>query len=282
MPPVRVRAPTGRRPPSREARFGQRRRLGPDHHAGQPSGEHFAAAPAPQTTDAERRHRAGRPRPSGRARPPRPAPRAGRGSRPPGAPGPPGRPRRARRDALRRRSADPAHRRSPSRTTRRRAALQATPRPRSGRRRGAHAHPVATRVGDERLGRPEAHRLGVEQRRGERGGVVALEPRRAVDEVRERHRVRSGNPKFANAASASKTSSATAPETPRSAIPRTGGPQPHHPQLGALRRHRLAQLVGLGGAETRDGDRHLHQLLLEQRHPERALAGSARAAGAGT
>ena len=78
---------------------------------------------------------------------------------------------------------------------------------------------------------------------------------------------------------ASALSSAHAPRR----HPRVEAPlEAQHPQLGALRRHRLAQLVGLGGAEPRDGDRHLHQLLLEQRHPERALAGSARRAGAGS
>ena len=38
-----------------------------------------------------------------------------------------------------------------------------------------------------------------------------------------------------------------------------------------LARHGLAQLVGLGDAEPGDGDRHLHQLLLEQGHPEGPL-----------
>ena len=50
-------------------------------------------------------------------------------------------------------------------------------------------HPVAAGVGGERLRRVEAHRLGGEQPRVERRGVVDLEPRRGVDEVGERERV---------------------------------------------------------------------------------------------
>ena len=42
-----------------------------------------------------------------------------------------------------------------------------------------------------------------------------------------------------------------------------------HPLPAALGAHRLAQLVGLARREPGDVDRHLHQLLLEQRHPER-------------
>ncbi len=49
--------------------------------------------------------------------------------------------------------------------------------------------------------------------------------------------------------------------------------RPHllHPRGRALGRHGLAQLVGVGRAEPGDGHGHLHQLLLEERHPERAL-----------
>ena len=44
-----------------------------------------------------------------------------------------------------------------------------------------------------------------------------------------------------------------------------------HALAAALRAHRLAQLVGLAGREPGDVDRHLHELLLEQRHAERLL-----------
>ena len=60
------------------------------------------------------------------------------------------------------------------------------------------------------------------------------------------------------------------PVMPRSAIPAySRSLQPLHPRRRALRAHRLAQLVGLGRREPGDVDRHLHQLLLEQRHAER-------------
>ena len=50
-------------------------------------------------------------------------------------------------------------------------------------------------------------------------------------------------------------------------------PRPHllHARRRALGRHGLAQLVGVGRAEAGDGHGHLHQLLLEQGHAERAL-----------
>ncbi len=47
------------------------------------------------------------------------------------------------------------------------------------------------------------------------------------------------------------------------------GAQRLHPLPGALGAHRLAEPVGLGGGEPGEVDRHLHQLLLEQRHAER-------------
>ena len=46
-------------------------------------------------------------------------------------------------------------------------------------------------------------------------------------------------------------------------------PQSLHALTAALRAHRLAQLVGLSRREAGDVDRHLHELLLEQRHTER-------------
>ena len=44
---------------------------------------------------------------------------------------------------------------------------------------------------------------------------------------------------------------------------------PRHARLRPLRSHRLAELIGLGGAESRAVDRELHELLLEERHAER-------------
>ena len=50
----------------------------------------------------------------------------------------------------------------------------------------------------------------------------------------------------------------------------------------ALEAHRAAQLLGLAAGEAGGGHRHAQELLLEERHAERALAGSARASGCGT
>ena len=44
-----------------------------------------------------------------------------------------------------------------------------------------------------------------------------------------------------------------------------------HPLAAPLVPHRLAQEVRLAGRESRCGDRHLHSLLLEERHTERAF-----------
>ena len=47
--------------------------------------------------------------------------------------------------------------------------------------------------------------------------------------------------------------------------------QPLHALVAALGAHRLAEHVGLAGAEAAHVDGHLHELLLEQRHAERLL-----------
>src|SRR4029450_13698112 len=52
----------------------------------------------------------------------------------------------------------------------------------------ADGHTVAAGVGDQGVGRPEAHRLGVQQGGQERGRVVELQPGTGVDQVGERHR----------------------------------------------------------------------------------------------
>ena len=54
--------------------------------------------------------------------------------------------------------------------------------------------PVPLGVVDQRLRRIEPHRLGVEQRRAERGRVVELEPARRIDQQREADRVALGEP----------------------------------------------------------------------------------------
>ncbi len=129
---------------------------------------------------------------------------------------------------------------------------------------------MATCVTDERVRRPEAHRLGVDQRRAERRRFVVLDPRRGVHEVGERHAVALGE--------------AVVRERLHLRVDLVGdvagdaalghaGVEPLaqalHPLHRALRAHRLTQLVGLGRREAGHVDRHLHQLLLEQRHAER-------------
>ena len=59
---------------------------------------------------------------------------------------------------------------------------------------------------------------------------------------------------------------------PRSAMPaKSRSRQPSHARPGTLGAHGLAQLVGLGGGEPGRVDGDVHELLLEQRHPERLL-----------
>ena len=73
-----------------------------------------------------------------------------------------------------------------------RVALERRPDARTIHVGSLHAHAVALRVGHQALGGPEAERLGVQHRHQERRRVVDLEPRRAVDEVREGDRVALG------------------------------------------------------------------------------------------
>ena len=67
-------------------------------------------------------------------------------------------------------------------------------------------------------------------------------------------------------------SSAAAPVIPRAAIPsRSCTSISLHPPLGPLEAHRAAQLFGLAAREPGRHHRDPQQLLLEQRHAERAL-----------
>src|SRR6185295_6589547 len=47
--------------------------------------------------------------------------------------------------------------------------------------------------------------------------------------------------------------------------------QARHPAVRTLRAHRLTELIGFRGTETGDVDRHLHELLLEERYSQRLL-----------
>ena len=135
---------------------------------------------------------------------------------------------------------------------------------------GVHDHTVAAGVAHERVRRPEPHRLGVEQRRTERRRFVVLDPRGRVDEVGEAHRVRLGEAVVGERLHLhEQLVGDVAGDPPLGHAGEQAALQLLHARRRTLRAHRLAQLVGLGGREPGDVDRHLHQLLLEQRHPER-------------
>ena len=131
---------------------------------------------------------------------------------------------------------------------------------------------MAAGVAPDRVGRVEAHRLGVEEGGGELGRVVELHPGAGVDEVGEAHRVALGEAEVGEGLElvgdllrhrAGDAVGGHAVEEP--------GPHQRHPLVGPLRAHRLAELVGLAGGEVGHVDGHLHELLLEQRHTQRLL-----------
>ena len=136
----------------------------------------------------------------------------------------------------------------------------------------ADGHPVPAGVGDQRLRRVEAHRLGAQQRRAERRRVVQLEPGRIEDErgeatARATRRSRS----WRTPAAARRCGRRPRPVMPW-LVPHAvvePGLQPLHLRGGPLGAHRPAQLVGLAGVEAGDVDGELHQLLLEQRDAQR-------------
>ncbi len=115
----------------------------------------------------------------------------------------------------------------------------------------------------------EAHRLAVEQRRGEHVGIAALHPGRGIDEQREARGMAFGKAVFAEAFDLAE---AALGEIAGIAAPRHAfdelvaeildGADP------AERRHGAAQLVRFGGREAGGDDRDAHRLLLEQRHAD--------------
>ena len=137
---------------------------------------------------------------------------------------------------------------------------------------GRTAHAVTLRVLHDLRRRVEAHRLAVDQRRGERRRLVLLEPRRDVDQQREARGVRFGKAVFAEAEDLLED---PARELLGVAALAHAADQPllegAEPALALPRRHRPPQLVGLARREARGDDRELHDLLLEDRHAERAL-----------
>jgi hypothetical protein len=118
----------------------------------------------------------------------------------------------------------------------------------------------------------KAHRLAVDQCRGERGRLVALEPRRDVDQQREACRVRLREAVFAETEDLPED---LPRELLRVATLAHAADQPllemTEAALALPRGHRAAQLVGLARREARRNHRELHHLLLEDRHAERAL-----------
>ena len=137
---------------------------------------------------------------------------------------------------------------------------------------GADAHPVAAGVRQEGLRRVEAHRLGAQQSRRERRMVVALEPRRVVHEVREADRVglreavvREGGDLVEDPSGGGLVDAAGG-GTGEEALG-----EPAHALAGAAGAHRATQLVRVRAREPAHVHRHLHELLLEQRHAQGLL-----------
>ena len=134
---------------------------------------------------------------------------------------------------------------------------------------GAHLHPVAAGVLDQGVGGVEPHGLGVQQGGAERRRVMVLDPATGVHQVGEGHRVALGE---AVVGEGGQLLPDELDGVGRYAP--AGGPGPEalvqggHTLPAALGPHGLAQAVSLGGGEPGHVDGQLHQLLLEQRHPE--------------
>ena len=134
----------------------------------------------------------------------------------------------------------------------------------------AHRDAMVARVAEDLRGRVEAHRLAVEERRREGGGMVALQPGARVDEEREARRVRFGK-------AVPRESLDLLEDLVREglAVPARGHPGDERfaeggdPVAVALpRRDRAAQFVGLPGREAGGDHRERHRLLLEERDAE--------------
>ena len=151
---------------------------------------------------------------------------------------------------------------------------------------GVHARPVFAGVDFDRLdddavpprvvheyfGGVKAHRLHVENRRGEDRRIVAFHVRRRVGQQREARRVRLWE------AVVGKPLEHVKELLVRLAIDAVGHHALHEPgvdRFHAFARtfvpHRAAQAIGLAGREPGRFDRHAHALLLKERHAQRAL-----------
>jgi hypothetical protein len=137
---------------------------------------------------------------------------------------------------------------------------------------GADFDAVLACVADDLRGRIEAHRLGVEQGRAERVGMMAFHPARRVGDQCEARCVALGK--------AVATETLDLLEGLLGEVGRVAASDHAADQLvaemadaaGELeRRHRPAEQVRLGGGEPGAFDRDAHRLLLEKRHAERLL-----------
>jgi hypothetical protein len=131
---------------------------------------------------------------------------------------------------------------------------------------------VAARVLHDLRRGVETHRLAVQQRAGEGGRFVALQPGGDIHQQREAGGMRLGEAVFAEALDLHEDLprevllvAALAHAIDEAAL------ELLEPALAPPCRHRAAQLVGFARGEARGDHRELHHLLLEDRHAERPL-----------
>ena len=134
-----------------------------------------------------------------------------------------------------------------------------------------HGDPVPSGVVDQAVRGVEPHRLVAQQRGGERGRVVPLQPRAGVDQVGEADRVRLGEPVVGEGQDLGVD--VLAPPRGRCRAPpsrRAAAASAPRSRSGA----RLALIAwrsrsASSGREPGAVDGQLHHLLLEQRHAQR-------------
>ena len=135
-----------------------------------------------------------------------------------------------------------------------------------------HGHPVAAGILQQAAGRIEAHRLGIEQRTDEGGGLMALEPAAHVGDQRKR-----AGMAFRKAIVGKSLQLLEDPLGKRQAVAAF-----LHATYQALAvdlqvamtapgRHRTPQMISLARGVAGGDDGQLHGLLLKERHPQRAL-----------
>ncbi len=134
----------------------------------------------------------------------------------------------------------------------------------------AHLDPAALRVADERGGRVEAHRLLVEQRAQELGGVVPAQPGALVGQEAEGRRVRLGEAELGERHDLLEHASCDRLVDPAAArAVAEGVPVRHHRLARAPPAHRTAQALGLALREARERDGDVEHLILVDDHAER-------------